>query len=178
MIRETVNSKSIHLERVVIMMSIEKGQKLPDFQLPDQSRTMRSMKDFAGKKDSARVLSRRIYWSMHERDVHIQGLHQNIARSSRGHKRQRPVHKQSILRNAQVTVPNPQRLHPRDYQEVQIFHDDFAGLKGYTAAKRSVFIIDEKGVVQYKWVSDDPGKEPNYNEIKGPSPLNSLTTVS
>jgi len=46
------------------------------------------------------------------------------------------------------------------------YHDDFAGLKGYTAAKRSVFILDDKGTLRYKWISDDPGKEPNYEEIK------------
>jgi peroxiredoxin len=51
-------------------------------------------------------------------------------------------------------------------KKYKIFHDDFAGLKGYTAAKRSVFIIDENGVVRYKWVSEDPGKEPDYKEIK------------
>jgi peroxiredoxin len=43
---------------------------------------------------------------------------------------------------------------------------DFGGLRGYTAAKRSVFILDGKGVVRYKWVSEDPGKEPNYVEIE------------
>ena len=47
-----------------------------------------------------------------------------------------------------------------------VFHNDFAGLKGYTAAKRSVFIVDENGIVRYKWVSEDPGKEPNYEEIR------------
>jgi len=44
-------------------------------------------------------------------------------------------------------------------------HNDFAGLKGYAAAKRSVFVLDQTGVVKYKWVSDDPGKEPPYDEI-------------
>jgi glutaredoxin-dependent peroxiredoxin len=43
---------------------------------------------------------------------------------------------------------------------------DFAHLKGYTAAKRSVFIVDPKGVVRYKWVSDDPTVEPNYAEVQ------------
>lgn len=43
---------------------------------------------------------------------------------------------------------------------------DFAGFKGYTAAKRSVFILDEKGVVRYVWVSEDPGVEPDYREIE------------
>ncbi len=43
--------------------------------------------------------------------------------------------------------------------------ENFAGLKGYTAAKRSVFILDKQGIIRYKWVSDDPRVEPNYEEI-------------
>lgn len=43
---------------------------------------------------------------------------------------------------------------------------DFAGLKGYTAAKRSVFIIDKQGIIRYVWVSDNPAIEPNYAEIE------------
>jgi len=46
-----------------------------------------------------------------------------------------------------------------------IFHEDFAGLKSYTAPKRSVFILDEAGTVRYKWVSEDPSKEPDYEEV-------------
>lgn len=42
---------------------------------------------------------------------------------------------------------------------------DFAELKGYTAAKRSVFILDKNGFVRYRWVSEDPRIEPNYQEI-------------
>jgi peroxiredoxin len=43
---------------------------------------------------------------------------------------------------------------------------NFAGLNGYTVAKRSVFVIDEKGIVRYVWVSDNPAVEPNYQEIQ------------
>ncbi len=43
---------------------------------------------------------------------------------------------------------------------------DFAGLKGYSVAKRSVFVLDKNGVVRYKWVSEDPRIEPNYKEIE------------
>jgi peroxiredoxin len=43
--------------------------------------------------------------------------------------------------------------------------DDFAGLTGYAAAKRSVFVVDKGGVIQYAWVSDNPGVEPNYDEV-------------
>ena len=42
---------------------------------------------------------------------------------------------------------------------------DFFKLEGYTVAKRSVFIVDKAGIIQYKWIADDPGQEPDYAEI-------------
>lgn len=47
-----------------------------------------------------------------------------------------------------------------------VAHDDFAGMAGYTAAKRSVFVIDGDGVIQYRWVAPNPGVEPSYDEVK------------
>ena len=43
---------------------------------------------------------------------------------------------------------------------------DLLHIKDYDAAKRSIFIIDENGKIAYKWVSDNPLVEPNYQEIK------------
>ena len=39
------------------------------------------------------------------------------------------------------------------------------GLDGYTSSTRAVFIVDKDGVVQYKWVAENPGVEPNYDEV-------------
>ena len=47
-----------------------------------------------------------------------------------------------------------------------VYHEDFAGLKGYTVAKRSVFIVDPSGVISYKWVTEDPSVMLPYDEIK------------
>ena len=44
-------------------------------------------------------------------------------------------------------------------------HEDFAGVRGLSVAKRAVFIIDREGKIVYSWVSDDPKIEANYNEI-------------
>ena len=46
-----------------------------------------------------------------------------------------------------------------------IAHDDFAGMPGYTVAKRSVFVIDENGQLTFKWVADNPGQEPDYAAV-------------
>jgi peroxiredoxin len=47
-----------------------------------------------------------------------------------------------------------------------VAHDDFAGMPGYTAAKRSVFIVSEDGTVTYEWVAPNPGVEPDYAAVK------------
>jgi glutaredoxin-dependent peroxiredoxin len=36
----------------------------------------------------------------------------------------------------------------------------------YPIAKRSIFILDEKGTVRYKWVSSSSAAEPNYPEMQ------------
>tara|TARA_B100000900_G_C20601492_1_gene725859 strand:+ start:4148 stop:4630 length:483 start_codon:yes stop_codon:yes gene_type:complete len=38
-------------------------------------------------------------------------------------------------------------------------------MPGYKAAQRSVFIINEDGKIGFKWVAENPGIEPNYQEI-------------
>ena len=43
---------------------------------------------------------------------------------------------------------------------------DFAGLRGYTVAKRSIFILDKNGTVRYVWITENPAVEPDYAEIE------------
>ena len=47
-----------------------------------------------------------------------------------------------------------------------IAHDDFAGMAGYTAAKRSVFVVDKEGKLRWSWVADNPGQEPDYDAVQ------------
>ena len=39
------------------------------------------------------------------------------------------------------------------------------GLEGYECSNRGVIIIDGQGLIQYRWVAENPGIEPNYSEI-------------
>jgi peroxiredoxin len=45
-----------------------------------------------------------------------------------------------------------------------VLHEEILGLKGI--AKRSVFILDQQGIVRYRWVSEDPAQLPPLEEIK------------
>ncbi|WP_254274182.1 redoxin domain-containing protein [Haloarcula marina] len=53
----------------------------------------------------------------------------------------------------------------RDIVEAYDASMDFEALGVHDLAKRAVFVVDEDGVVTYAWVSDDPGVEPDYEEV-------------
>ncbi len=45
-------------------------------------------------------------------------------------------------------------------------HESAFNVKGLNVSKRAVFVLDKNGKVAYKWVSEDPKKEPNYKEVE------------
>jgi glutaredoxin-dependent peroxiredoxin len=58
-----------------------------------------------------------------------------------------------------------------DYQQTTINNfdvvwPDFAGMSGYTTARRSVFVIGPDGNIAWKWLSDVPSDLPSIAEVK------------
>ncbi len=41
-----------------------------------------------------------------------------------------------------------------------------AGMEGYVASQRAVFVVDKEGVIRYKWVGETPANEPDYDEVQ------------
>ena len=39
------------------------------------------------------------------------------------------------------------------------------GLEGYVSANRAIVIVEPKGFVKYRWVAENPGVEPDYQQI-------------
>ena len=39
------------------------------------------------------------------------------------------------------------------------------GIDGYVCANRVVIVIDKEGVVQHRWVAENPGVEPDYDAV-------------
>lgn len=43
--------------------------------------------------------------------------------------------------------------------------DNFAGMEGYTASHRAVFVVDAKGQIAWAWQGANPGVEPDYAAV-------------
>jgi len=146
----------------------EVGQKLMDFQLPDQDKVVRSLKSFLGKK-TVLAFFPGAFTSVCTREMckfrdtaqpfmdfgaQVVGISVNDPFTNKAFADTNGLHFLILSDYTRETI-----------RKYDVFHENFAGLKGYTAAKRAVFILDEESTVRYKWVSEDPGREPNYEEI-------------
>jgi len=51
-------------------------------------------------------------------------------------------------------------------KQYDVVTENFAGMDGYTAATRSVFVLDKNGTLQYAWEAPKPPILPDYDEVK------------
>jgi peroxiredoxin len=147
-------------------MSVEIGQKLPEFSLYDQDRKQRSLKEFAGKKIVLAFFPG-AFTGVCDKEMctfrdSIQTLPGEVVAVSVND----PFTNKGFANVHNLKFPILSDYSRETIRKLGIVLNDFAGLKGYAVAKRSVFILDISGVVRYKWVSEDPAKEPNYEEVK------------
>jgi peroxiredoxin len=148
---------------------IKVGDEAQDFTLPDTNMKPRSLKEFTGKKvvlaffvgaftstcTKEMCEFRDSMARLIDLDAQVIGISVNDPFSNKGfaEKNRLPF---PILSDYKREVIKTYGLE---------LHD-FAGLDSYTVAKRSIFILDQKGIVRYVWVSDNPAIEPNYQEIQ------------
>ena len=147
-------------------MSVEIGQKMLDFQLHDQDRKLRSLKEFQGKKVVLAFFPG-AFTGVCDKEMctfrdSLQSLPGQVVAVSVND----PFTNKGFADANRLQFPILSDYMRETIKKLNILHNDFAGLKGYTAAKRSVFVLDPTGAVRYKWISEDPTKEPNYDEIK------------
>jgi glutaredoxin-dependent peroxiredoxin len=149
-------------------MAVNVGDKAPDFTLFDTEKKNRSLNEFFGKKTVLAFFPgaftgvctkemcalRDSMTRFNELDAQIIGISVDGPFANKAFASQNNLQFPILSDFAKATI-----------QAYGIVHDGFAGLTGYVASKRSVFVLDKGGVVRYAWVSDNPGVEPNYEEV-------------
>ena len=64
-----------------------------------------------------------------------------------------------------VTFPLLSDLHLNATKQYNVEFENFAFIEGYTVCNRAVFVIDEEGTVIYEWIAENPGVQPDYDEV-------------
>jgi peroxiredoxin len=150
-------------------MSLKKGDKVPDFKLFDTERKERSLKEFLGTKTVlvfypgafTGVCTKEIC-QLRDSMATFNSLNAKVV----GISIDSPFANKAFADANKITFPLLSDLAKAVSKQVSGLYENFAMLNGYTASKRSVFVLNKDGVVQYAWVTDNPGTEPPYAEIE------------
>ena len=149
-------------------MPISVGAKAPNFTLVDSDKKERSLSEFLGKKTVLAFFPgaftgvctkemcqlRDSMASLNSMNAQVVGIDVDA-----------PFSNKAFADANKLTFPILSDYARTAISAYGIVHDGFAGLKGYTAAYRSIFVLDKAGVVKYVWVTENPGVEPPYEEI-------------
>lgn len=150
-------------------MVLNIGDKAPDFELVDTELKMRKLEEFKGKKiilsffvaASSPVCTKEMCSFRDSWDEISKLGAQVVAISNDG-----PFANKAFAEKHNLNFPILGDYKSKTIRDYDILMPHLLHVKDYDAAKRSIFIINEDGTVGYKWVSDDPLVEPNYEEIK------------
>jgi glutaredoxin-dependent peroxiredoxin len=147
---------------------VEVGQKAPDVDLVDTDRKPTKLSNFRGKPTvllfypgaftgtcTKEMCNFRDSMSRYNQlDVNVVGI------SVDG-----PFANAAFKKENNINFPLLSDFNRQAVKAYGNYHDNFAGISGYTASKRAVYVLDRDMNVRFQWVSENPGVEPDYAVI-------------
>ena len=150
-------------------MAVEVGMAAPDFSLYDADRKATSLSDFRGKNvvlafypGAFTGVCTTEMCTFRDRMDGLNSLNaQVLGISVDGAFAQKAFSDQNNL-----NFPLLSDFQRETVNQYDLAIPNFAGMEGYTASKRAVYVVDGEGVVRYAWVGPNPGVEPDYDEVQ------------
>jgi peroxiredoxin len=148
---------------------INVGDKAPNFTLPDTDSKPRSLEEFRGQKvvlaffvGAFTSVCTKEMCAFRDSMARLIDLKAQVIGISVND----PFSNKAFSEKNRLTFPVLSDYNREVIETYGVVSPDFGGLKGYTVAKRSIFIADKTGIVRYVWTTEDPSVEPNYDEIE------------
>jgi glutaredoxin-dependent peroxiredoxin len=145
------------------------GQAAPSFNLPDVEMKSRSLEEFRGKKlvlaffpAAESPVCTTEMCALRDSITMLKSLGAQVV----GISVDGPFANKIFTENRHLNFPILSDYKREVINKYGIVMANLGPLEGYNAAKRSVFVLDESGIIKYRWVSDNPLVEPNYDEIR------------
>ena len=145
------------------------GEKAPDFSLPDTELKPRSLTEFQGSKvvlaffvGAFTSVCTKEMCAFRDSMARLVNLKAKVIGISVND----PFSNKGFAEKNRLTFPILSDYNRQVIKAYSLESPDFAGLKGYTVAKRSIFVLNSKGIIRYIWVTENPAVEPNYAEIE------------
>ena len=144
------------------------GEPAPNFSLKNTSKEDVSLKDFSGKSVILAFYPGAFTGVC---DSEMCSFQDNLAKLNDSNATVLGISVDSPWANAEFASKynlDFDLLSDIDRDVVEAYDAKFVGLggiDGYTSANRVVIVVDKEGIIRHRWVAENPGVEPDYDEI-------------
>lgn len=145
------------------------GQRAPDFVLPDSDGQLRRMSEFAEK--GAIVLAFFPFAFSGVCDKEMCSLRDSFSEFSSLGAQVLGISVDSVYslkafsQTYNLPFPLLSDFNKKVVKSYGVLQDPWVGHDYGGAAKRSVFVVDRKCILRYRWVTDVPTEEPPYKDV-------------
>ena len=145
------------------------GQRVPEFTLPDADRKMRSLSEFtkqgtvvlaffpfafSGVCDNEMCAFRDGIGVLQDAGAQLVGISVDSSYALK-----------AFAQTYNLQFPLLSDFNKKVVKLFGVYQDPWVGLGYRGVAKRSVMVVDGRGVLRYRWVTDAPSDEPPYTEV-------------
>jgi peroxiredoxin len=148
---------------------IQTGDSAPDFELLDTNQEPHRLSDFRDKQTilaffpaagspvcTAEMCNFRDSLNgLQQKNVNILGISVDS-----------PFANKVFAEHHNLSFPILSDYNRETIEKYDVVMPSLGKLRDYRAAKRAIFIVDNNQKIKYRWVSDNPMVEPNYEEIR------------
>ncbi len=150
-------------------MSLHVGQSAPGFSLYDSSKTLTNLSDFVGKKNVLLLFFPQSFTGVCTKE--LCGVRDDIARYNRVDTAVFGISVDSIFtlaafKEAQaLSFPLLSDFNKEISAAYDCLYESFTDMNMKGVSKRSAFVIDKQGIIQYAEVLDNAGQVPDFEAI-------------
>lgn len=150
-------------------MALRLGQKVPEFALPDSERKVRTLSEFtqkgpvilvffpfafSGTCDKEMCTFRDGFGTIQEAKAQLVGISVDSAYSLK-----------AFAQTYNLQFPLLSDFNKKVAKAYEVLQDPWVGMGYKGVAKRAVFLVDGRGMLRFRWVTDAPSEEPPYSEV-------------
>jgi glutaredoxin-dependent peroxiredoxin len=150
-------------------MVLRIGQRVPDFALPDTNKQERKLSEFTQKGKIVLLFFPFAFSGVCDKEMCVFRDGWNKFNSLNAQEVGISVDSVFTLKvfaqTYNLQFPLLSDFNKKVSKAYGVLHDTWVTLGYRGVSKRAAFVLDGKGILRYKWVTDAPSNEPPYEEI-------------
>jgi glutaredoxin-dependent peroxiredoxin len=150
-------------------MTLRLGQRVPDFALPDANKQERRLSEFTQKGKTVLLFFPFAFSGVCDKEMCV--YRDGIAKFNSVNAQLVGISVDSLFalkvfaQTYNLPFPLLSDFNKKVTKAYGVLHETWVAFGYKGVSKRAVFVLDGKGILRYRWITDAPSNEPPYDEI-------------